>query len=182
VATRRPEIAGHREEERAMWYTLRIESGCLMADLYSRRSTGETREFLAAAEAEFLRHDCDRALISVHSSTPVFALDKIGLPRYFDRLAGTPYKIALVGDCEEQRIAHQYIEALARQHGVAVRAFRDEADAREWLHTATEMATGSPGHAAKAVASKPGCSGFRPRSGQSMPDEPDLGEGSSVRP
>ena len=42
-------------------------------------------------------------------------------------------RVALLADAEELRAAHEYIEVLARQQGANVRAFRDEAQALEWL-------------------------------------------------
>ena len=42
-------------------------------------------------------------------------------------------QIALVGDTEEVNSANEYIELVARQQGVNVRAFRDEAAAVRWV-------------------------------------------------
>ena len=48
--------------------------------------------------------------------------------------ATTPGQIALVGDTRDLHLSHQYIEVIARQRGLNVRSFRDEAAALAWLN------------------------------------------------
>ncbi len=120
-----------------MWYRLTREPEYLRAEMFDRRTAEETRLFLAAAAAELERDPCSAVLVWVRSSIPVFAVGRYGLEDYLDRLAGrSAFKIALLADSEEVRISHEYVEALARQRGVAVRAFRDEAAALQWLGAA----------------------------------------------
>ena len=45
------------------------------------------------------------------------------------------YRIALVGDSSELHASHDYMELTARQRGLEVRAFREEAKALEWLRS-----------------------------------------------
>ena len=116
-----------------MWYKLTAETGYLKAELYGRETAEETREFLRAVEAAFAQHRYAHVLIAVHSSNAVFAVGKFGLSSYFERVAGFPLKVALLGDSDELRIAHEYIESLALQRGVNLRAFRDETTALRWL-------------------------------------------------
>jgi hypothetical protein len=129
-----------------MWYKLTEERGYLRAELFDRQSVAETREFLTAVEADILRHRYVGVLISVHSSNSLFSVGKVGAPAYFDRLARRSFKIALLGDSDELRIAHEYVETLARQRNVALRAFRDEAAALRWLREpATQDSAGPEG-------------------------------------
>jgi hypothetical protein len=53
-------------------------------------------------------------------------------------------RVALVADSSEMHSAHQYIELLARQQNANVRAFRDEAPAREWLSVPGEAVEKAP--------------------------------------
>jgi len=70
----------------------------------------------------------------VRESRAIFKVEDYGLSDYFKTMAAQPgARVALVGDSSESYAAHGYIELLARQRGLAVRAFRDEADALEWL-------------------------------------------------
>ncbi len=53
----------------------------------------------------------------------------------FEELSATvPGQIALVGDTRDLRLSHEYIEVIARQRGLNVRSFRDEAAALAWLN------------------------------------------------
>ena len=122
-----------------MWYKLTAETGYLKAELYGRETAEETREFLRAVEAEFTQHRYAQVLISVHSSNAVFAVGKYGLASYLERLAGVPLKVALLADSDEVRIAHEYVESLAVQRGVNLRAFRDETTALRWLREPTNQ-------------------------------------------
>jgi hypothetical protein len=116
-----------------MWYQISVKLGYLKADLFGRETTEETQEFLNALASACARHKCSRVLISVRCSKSVFTVEKYGLFSYFDRASESSLKIALLGDSDELRIAHQYIESLALQRGVDLRAFRDEGAALKWL-------------------------------------------------
>lgn len=119
--------------DRTMWYQITVEPGYLKADLFGRQTTEETQEFLDALAADIAKYKRSRILISVRSSKPVFTVEKYGLFSYFDRALESSLKIALLGDSDELRIAHQYIESLAQQRGVNLRGFRDEGAALKWL-------------------------------------------------
>jgi hypothetical protein len=57
-----------------------------------------------------------------------------GISHWFRQLAEKPgVRVALVADSSELRTAHEYIQMLAQQQKANVRAFRDEAAARDWL-------------------------------------------------
>jgi len=78
-------------------------------------------------------------LISVRSSKPVFQLEQHGLIEYFRELAVTPSRrIALLGDSSDLRLSHEYVELIARQHGLAVRSFLDETAAYQWFRDARQ--------------------------------------------
>jgi len=110
------------------------EDGHLRAELAGRQTARETAQFLGEAAAAALRHRLTRILIVVRQSRPIFKVEDYSLSEYFKAMAEQPgYRIALVSDTAEGYAAHGYIEVLARQRGLAVRAFRDEPGALEWL-------------------------------------------------
>jgi hypothetical protein len=108
------------------------------------------RVFLEAAKAACGEHGCPRILISVRDSRPVFKAEDYGLSGETQRLAlATPAcRIALLGDSSEHHHAHEYVEIVARQQGVNVKAFRAEAQALDWLRGASLDAL-QPGRAPK---------------------------------
>lgn len=128
-----PGLASPRAPADAMWYQITVEPAYLRADLYSRRTAADTREFLSVVAAECIRHQRWRVLISVHASTPIFTVEKYGFSSFLDIAARYAEKIALLADSLEIRIAHEYAAMLARLRGINVRTFRDEAAAIEWL-------------------------------------------------
>lgn len=116
-------------------YKVAIEPGYLKAELFNRETMTQTREFLQLVADAAMKHGRSRVLISVRSSNPVFTVERSGFLAYFRKLSADPsHKIALLGDSEELGISHQYIELIARQQGVRVQSFRDEAAALQWLN------------------------------------------------
>ena len=119
-----------------MQYHFSIVEDCLKAELVGRESVAETKEFLQAAAAEAQKARCFRSLLSVRRSRPIFKVEQYRVSEYFKQLAtNRDVRVALVGDTPELRAAHEYIVVLARPSGAHVRAFRDEAQALEWLRT-----------------------------------------------
>ena len=117
-----------------MLYKVIIEPEYLKAELFNRETMEETREFLQIVAGAAMRHQRSWVLICVHSSNPVFTVERSGFLAYFRKLSSDPsHKIALLGDSEELGISHQYIELIGRQHGVNVQSFRDEASAVKWF-------------------------------------------------
>jgi hypothetical protein len=56
------------------------------------------------------------------------------LIEYFRELAVTSSRrVALLGDTRDLRLSHDYIELIARQHGLNVRSFPDETAAYRWF-------------------------------------------------
>lgn len=124
-----------------MWHQITVESDHLRVELFGRQTASETQEFLNALAAYGIERRQPHVLISVRCSKPVFTVEKYRIVEFFDRASRYSAKIALLGDSEELRVAHQYIESLARQRGVNVRAFRDEAVALKWLRTTEPVTT-----------------------------------------
>jgi len=121
-----------------MLYKITIEPDHLRAELFNRETMEETRVFLQIVASSALKHARSRVLMSVHSSNPVFTVERSGFLAYFRKLAEDPeHRIALLGDSEELGISHQYVELIGRQHGVTVQSFRDEATALQWIRHTT---------------------------------------------
>jgi len=121
-----------------MLYKIIIEPDHLRAELFNRETMEETRAFLKIVADSALKHARSRVLMSVHSSNPVFTVERSGFLAYFRKLAENPeHRIALLGDSEELGISHQYVELIGRQHGIAVQSFRDEAAALQWIRHQT---------------------------------------------
>jgi hypothetical protein len=116
-----------------MYFRIGCEADYLRADLFARETSEETREFLSALAEKVAEQSCWRVLISVHRSNPEFRVGRYDLFSYFAFARSSAAKIALLGDSEEVRIAHQYVESLARQRDVNLRTFRTEANALRWL-------------------------------------------------
>jgi hypothetical protein len=130
-----------------MLYKITIEPEYLKAELFNRETMEETRTFLQIVAGSAVKHGRSRVLMSVHSSNPVFTVERSGFLAYFKKLTGNPeHKIALLGDSEELGISHQYVELIGRQHGVNVQAFRDEAAAIQWIQ-AKSVNSGQDGSA-----------------------------------
>ena len=116
-----------------MRYEIVAQPQYVRADLYNRRTAKETAEFLAAVADECTRLGCYRVLVSVHSSKPIFTLEKYGFSAFIELALAHSAKVAVLTDNPEMRIAHDYAVMLARLRGVNVRTFRDEAAAIAWL-------------------------------------------------
>jgi hypothetical protein len=125
------------------WHRISVEPGYLRSELFNRRTVDETRKFLEAVRAEALKHRLPQVLICVRNSAPIFTVERYGFSRYLDLAFESKYKIALVGDSLELRIAHQYVATMARMRGAKVRAFPHEAAAINWL-VSGEDTSGTP--------------------------------------
>ena len=116
-----------------MRYSIEARSGYLHARVSGRESAAEMREFLLAVHAACGRHGIPRVLMSIRASRAVFRAEDYGLSGYANELATPACRIALAGDTPELNAAHEYVEIVARQQGLQVRAFRDESAAARWL-------------------------------------------------
>jgi hypothetical protein len=119
-----------------MRFAIEPREGYLHATLYGRDTAEQMRDFLLAVHAASKEHDLPKILMSVRQSRAVFKPEDYGLSGYVNELVTPVCKIALVGDTQEVNAANEYIEMVARQQGVNVRAFADEQAARRWLNRA----------------------------------------------
>jgi hypothetical protein len=111
-----------------------VEPFVLRAELFDRESIEETKTFLEAVLRENRRYRRPCLLIHVSSSRPVFHVEQHGLIDCFrDLVQSCVTQIALLGDTEELRLSHEYLELIAQQHGLDVRSFADEETALGWF-------------------------------------------------
>src|SRR6185436_14199193 len=110
-----------------MRFAIHRRPGYLLAEIAQRETGEEMREFLVAVSAACKEHGCPRILMRVVKSRPVFKAEEYGLSSYIHELATPACQVALVGDNAELNAAHEYIEIVARQQELNVRAFSDEA-------------------------------------------------------
>ncbi len=119
----------------SVWHRISAEPGYIRAELFGRQTADDTRKFLEAVLAEALEHQCGQVLIRVRNSKPIFTVERYGFSRYLEIAFKSEYKIALMGDSWELRVAHEYIAMLARMRGVNLRTFLDETAAIQWLRS-----------------------------------------------
>jgi hypothetical protein len=117
------------------WHRISVGADYLRAELFNRQTVDETRRFLDALHAAALEHRRARLLICVRNSKPIFTVERYGISHYLELAFKSAYKIALLGDTPELRIAHQYIALLAVMRGVNLRTFQNEIVAIEWLRS-----------------------------------------------
>src|ERR1700704_187666 len=116
-------------------YKITAEPDYLRAELFERETVEETRAFLDAVVRNNADHRRSRILILVRVSKSIFQVVAHGLMECFEALSATTHsQIALVGDTRDLRLSHEYIEVVARQRGLNVRSFKDEATALAWLN------------------------------------------------
>src|SRR5438309_8479563 len=117
-----------------MGYKITLDRGVLRAELFSRETVEETKTFFQAVVSASRDSPAPHILISVRSSKPIFQFERHGLIEYLRKLAATSSRrIALLGDSAELRLSHEYVELIARQHGLNVRSFPDETAAYRWF-------------------------------------------------
>jgi hypothetical protein len=118
-----------------MGHKITLDRGVLRAELFGRETVKETKTFFQAIVSESRESRPRCILISVRSSKPIFQLERHGLLEYFRELAVTPsQRIALLADSTDLRLSHEYVELIARQHGLNVRSFPDETAAYQWFN------------------------------------------------
>lgn len=117
-----------------MRYQITAEPEYLRAELFNRQTAQETGEFLSAVAEECVQRRCYRVLISVHSSKPIFTVERYGLSSFIDLALKHSGQFAVLADSRESRLAQEYVVMLARLRGVNVRTFPDETAAAQWLN------------------------------------------------
>lgn len=127
-------VLGPTSAALGMDYEIAVESRYLRAKMSGRDTGEETREFLRSIILENLKYQRSSILLDLRSSRPIFHAKPHGFFEFFRMLAdGSSCKIALLGDADDLHMSHEYVALLARQQGMNVRSFRDEADALLWL-------------------------------------------------
>ena len=117
-----------------MGYKITLDRGVLRAELFGRETVEETKAFFQAIVSASKDSPAPHILISVRASKPIFQIERHGLIEYLRKLAVTSSRrIALLGDSAELRLSHEYVELIARQHGLNVRSFPDETAAYRWF-------------------------------------------------
>jgi hypothetical protein len=117
-----------------MGYRITLDRGVLRAELFGRETVEETKAFFQAIVSASKKSQCPCILISIRSSKPIFQVERHGLIGYFRELAATSSRrIALLADSRDLRFSHEYVELIARQHGLNVRSFLDETAAYRWF-------------------------------------------------
>lgn len=117
-----------------MQVTIEPKAGYLKVTVRKRETVEEIRSTIPVIVDSARKHASPRILIVAEESNPIFRVQQYDLHGWLDRLAEiTGLRIALVSDTAELFASHQYIELLAGQRGVPIRAFREEKPALEWL-------------------------------------------------
>jgi hypothetical protein len=123
-----------------MRYSIEPRDGYLHATVFNRDTGAEMREFLFAVHQASRTYALPKILLAVRRSRAMFKPEDYGLNSYAKELLTPACQIALVGDTAEVNSANEYIELVARQQGVNMRAFRDEDAAQRWLAEPTRPA------------------------------------------
>lgn len=106
----------------------------LRVALEGRETAAQTRQFSETIFAEREKRGVTLVLLVVSKSRPIFKVEEYGLSGMLERIRAVPgMRVAVVADDRELHAAHQYIEVLAAQRGVAYRAFTVEREALDWL-------------------------------------------------
>jgi len=108
--------------------------GYLRAVARGRETAEETRSAHQQLFAEIGRHGVSRVLAVALQSRPIFVVESYNLSAVLEQMAAIAgFRLALLSDTPEMFSSHQYVQLLAQQRGLAVRAFRDEEPAVAWL-------------------------------------------------
>ena len=119
-----------------MRFTIEPRQGYVRAVLSDQETPDEMREFLVAVSAACHENASSKVVLVVRRSRPAFKPEDYGLTSYVRDLVTAECQVAMVGDTDELRTAHGYVEMVARQQNINARAFRDEAAALRWLSNA----------------------------------------------
>ena len=117
-----------------MRYTIEAREGFLRGEIVERETPQETREFGEALHAAMRDKGVARLLVVVRSSLPIFRVEEYQLSEFLGRMAAIPgAKVAVVSDSRELAAAHEYVQLIATQRGMPLRAFTSEPAALDWL-------------------------------------------------
>jgi hypothetical protein len=126
-----------------MKFRVEPRGGHLLAELQGRETAAHMHKFVLAVRLACREHRCMRILVSVRASRPMFKAEDYGLSGavrgYVNDIISPSCRVALVGDSSEMHHAHEYVELVARQQHLNVKAFRDAAAAAQWLEAAPDI-------------------------------------------
>jgi len=115
-------------------YTIDADEEFLRVNVSGRDTDRPPSEVCGAVLAESRKRRRDRILIELDQKFPLSPTSQFKLVTSLPQLGFTSeQRIALVHRSAEMQEANQFINLLARNHGVMVRNFRDMAHAKAWL-------------------------------------------------
>lgn len=114
-----------------MRYTIELRDGYLRGEMVARETPQETAQFGDALQAAVAENGLSKVLVVVRASRPIFRVEEYHLSDFLGRISGV--KVALVADSRELAAAHEYVQLIASQKCVALRAFSSEQTAVDWL-------------------------------------------------
>ncbi len=120
-------------------YKINLDAGYLRAQLHNRGTVEEMQMFLDTVARTGKVLACGRFLISVDASIPMSMLEQSAFLAQLNELGVRPaHKVAVLGHAQHPGTADDCVEAFARQPGMNVRGFADEAAALQWVRNRRE--------------------------------------------
>jgi hypothetical protein len=117
-----------------MDYTIDADEEFLRVSVSGRDTDRPPSEICAAVLAESRKRGRDRILIELDQQFPLSPTSQFALVTRLPEIGFTPQqRIALVHRTAEMQDANQFINLVARNHGVMVRNFAGLEPAKAWL-------------------------------------------------
>jgi hypothetical protein len=117
-----------------MDYTIDADEEFLRVSVSGRDTDRPPSEICAAVLAESRKRGHDRILIELDQQFPLSPTSQFALVTRLPEIGFTPQqRIALVHRTAEMQDANQFINLVARNHGVMVRNFAGLEPAKAWL-------------------------------------------------
>ena len=125
-----------------MEYTIDADDEFLRVSVSGRETDRAPSEVCAAVLAESRRRGRDRILIELDQKFPLSPGNQFALVTKLPELGFTQqHRIALVHRTAQMQEANQFINLVARNHGVMVRNFAGIERAKAWLRGEDEQGT-----------------------------------------
>jgi hypothetical protein len=117
-----------------MQYTIEADEEFLRVNVSGRESDQPPSEVCAAVLAESRKRGRNRILIELDQKAPLSPTSQFKLVTQLPQIGFSPeQRIALVHGTPEMQDANQFINLVARNHGVMVRNFQALERAKAWL-------------------------------------------------
>ena len=124
-----------------MQYTIEADEEFLRVKVSGRDSDQPPSDVCAAVLAESRRLKRERILIELDQKFPLSPTSQFALVTRLPELGFTPEeRIALVHRTRESQDANQFVNLVARNHGVMVRNFAGVEPAKAWLRGEVDSA------------------------------------------